>query len=91
MLFDWDKKKARTNLRDHKVSFQESATVFGNPLSETFDDPDHSIGEQRFIIIGHSENGRLLFISHTDDGETIRIISARELTSAERKQYEEGF
>ena len=91
MIFDWDKKKARTNLRDHKVSFQEAATVFGNHLSETFDDPDHSNEEQRFIIIGHSENGRLLFVSHTDDGETVRIISARQLTSAERKQYEEGF
>lgn len=91
MLFDWDRKKARTNLRDHKVSFQEAATVFGNSLSETFNEPDHSIGEQRFIIIGHSENGRLFFVSYTDDGETVRIISARELTSAERKQYEEGF
>lgn len=91
MLFDWGKKKARTNLRDHQVSFQEAATVFGNSLSETFDNPDHSIDEQRFIIIGHSESGRLLFVSHTDDGETVRIISARELTSAERKQYEEGF
>jgi uncharacterized DUF497 family protein len=91
MFFDWDKEKARTNLRDHKVSFQEAATVFGNLLSETFDDPDHSIDEQRFIIIGHSETGRLLFVSHMDDGEMVRIISARELTSAERKQYEQGF
>lgn len=91
MIFDWDEEKARTNLRNHKVSFLEAATVLGNPLSETFDDPDHSIDEQRFIIIGHSENGKLLFVSHTDNGETIRIISAREVTSAERKQYEEGF
>ncbi len=91
MIFDWDKEKARTNLRDNKVSFQEAATVFGNPLSETFDDPDHSIAEQRFIIIGHSEPGRLLFVSHMDDGEMVRIISAREVTSAERKQYEQGF
>lgn len=91
MLFDWDKKKARANLRNHKISFQEAATVFGNPLSETFDDPDHSIEEQRFIIIGHSDGGKLLFVSHTDNGETIRIISAREVTNAERKQYENGF
>ena len=61
-----------------------------NPLSDTFDDPDHSIEEQRFIIIGHSENNRLLFVSHTDNGKIVRIISAREVTSAERKQYEEG-
>ena len=91
MIFDWDKKKARTNLRDHKVSFQEAATVFGNSLADTFDDPDHSIDERRFIIIGHSESGKLLFVSHTDDGETVRIISAREVTNAERKQYEQGF
>lgn len=89
MLFDWDKEKARINLRDHNVSFQEAATVFGNPLSETYDDPDHSVDEQRFIIIGHSDNGRLLFVSHSDNDETVRIISAREVTRGERKQYEE--
>ncbi|MDQ3129472.1 MAG: BrnT family toxin [Acidobacteriota bacterium] len=91
MLFGWNKKKARTNLRNHRVSFQEAATVFGNPLSETFDDPDHSTEERRFIIIGHSDSGKLLFVSHTDDGETIRIISAREVTIGERKKYEQGF
>ncbi|MGI8669601.1 MAG: BrnT family toxin [Aridibacter sp.] len=89
MLFDWVKEKARINLRDHKVSFQEAATVFGNPLSETYDDPDHSVDEQRFIIIGHSDNGRLLFVSHSDNDETVRIISAIEVTRGERKQYEE--
>lgn len=88
MIFDWDTEKARTNLRDHNVSFQEAVTVFGNPLSDTYDDPDHSIDEQRFIIIGHSEDDRLLFVSHSDDGKTIRIISAREVTRGERKQYE---
>ena len=88
MRFDWDKNKATSNLAKHKVSFEEAATVFGNPLSDTFDDPDHSAEEQRFLIIGHSESGRLLFISHTDDGETVRIISARELTRGEREVYE---
>ncbi len=53
--FDWDKQKAASNLSKHKVSFEEAATVFGNPLSDTFDDPDHSADEQRFLIIGHSE------------------------------------
>lgn len=67
MLFDWNKQKAASNLAKHKVSFEEAATVFGNPLSDTFDNPDHSAEEQRFLIIGHSEKGRLLFISHTDD------------------------
>jgi len=86
--FDWDKNKAASNLVRHKVSFEEAATVFGDPLSDTFDDPDHSAEERRFLIIGHSEKGRLLFISHMDDGETVRIISARELTRGERESYE---
>ena len=90
MRFDWNKNKAASNLRKHKVSFEEAATVFGDPLSDTFDDPDHSAEEQRFLIIGHSEQGRLLFVSHTDDGETIRIISAREPTRTERELYEQG-
>jgi uncharacterized DUF497 family protein len=86
--FDRGKNKAASNLAKHKVSFEEAATVFGDSLSDTFDDPAHSAGEQRFLIIGHSEKGRLLFISHTDDGETVRIISAREPTRAERDAYE---
>ena len=90
MRFDWDKPKAATNLVKHKVSFEEAATVFGDPLSDTFDDPDHSIDEQRFLIIGHSDKGKLLFISHTDDGETVRIISAREPTKKERENYAQG-
>ncbi len=89
MRFDWVKNKAASNLCKHQVSFEEAATVFGNPLSDTFDDPDHSAEERRFLIIGHSEQGRLLFVSHTDDGETTRIISARELTRAEREAYEQ--
>jgi len=88
VLFDWDKNKAVTNLKKHKVSFEEAATVFGDPLSDTYDDPDNSLDEVRFLIIGHSEKGRLLFVSHTDDGETIRIISAREPTRVERESYE---
>lgn len=90
MLFDWDKKKAASNLAKHKVSFEEAATVFADPLSNTFDDPDHSAEELRFLIIGHSDKGKLLFISHTDDGETVRIISAREPTRGEQKSYEQG-
>jgi len=88
--FDWDKHKAASNLAKHKVSFEEAATVFNDPLSDTFDDPDHSAEEQRFLIIGHSEKGKLLFVSHTDDGETVRIISAREPTRTERESYEQG-
>jgi uncharacterized DUF497 family protein len=91
MIFEWNSEKAQSNLAKHEVSFQEASTVFADPLSETFNDPDHSDREQRFIIIGHSENNRLLFVSHTDNGEIVRIISAREATRTERKQYEQGF
>jgi uncharacterized DUF497 family protein len=89
VLFDWDKNKAAANLAKHNVSFEEAATVFGDPLSDTFDDPDHSADERRFLIIGRSEKGNLLFVSHTDDGETVRIISVREPTRAERESYEQ--
>lgn len=88
MRFDWDEEKAASNLAKHGVSFQEAATVFGDPLSDTFDDPDHSAEERRFLIIGLSRQGRTLIVSHTDDGETTRIISAREPTRAERESYE---
>jgi uncharacterized DUF497 family protein len=83
------KNKAASNLAKHKVSFEEAATVFDDPLSDTFDDPDHSAEERRFLIIGHSEKGRLLFVSHIDDGEIVRIISAREPTRTERELYEQ--
>ena len=90
MRFDWDKNKAASNIIKHKVLFEEAATVFGDPLSDTFDDPDHSTDERRFLIIRRSEKGKLLFVSHTDDGETVRIISAREPTRGERERYERG-
>lgn len=90
MKFAWDPKKAASNLRKHKVSFREAGSAFADPLADTFDDPDHSIGEHRFILIGHSNRGKLLFISFThDEDNTITIISARSVTRVERKQYEE--
>jgi len=89
MIFEWDPQKARLNLHKHAVSFDEAATVFNDPLSRTFDDPDHSINEQRFIIIGHSNQNRLLFVCHTDDEKIVRLISAREVTARERKYHEE--
>ena len=90
MLFKWDDNKAASNQAKHGVSFEEAATVFGDPLSDTFDDPDHSAKEHRFIIIGTSEQGRMLVVAHTDDGEIVRIISAREPTRRERESYEES-
>ena len=92
MKFEWDPQKAVRNLNDHNVSFTEAATVFHDVLSITFPDPDHSIGEDRYIIIGTSHRGRLLFVSHAERGEDrIRIISARKATRNERKFYEETY
>ena len=89
MQFEWDPAKATENLAKHGISFQEAATVFRDPLSATGADPDHSIGEERFITFGVSTSGRLLVVAHTEDGDTIRIITARPATAAERKIYEE--
>ena len=91
MEFDWDPRKAASNLRRHNVSFGEAATVFSDPLSTTVPDPDHSLNEDRSITVGLSHRGRLLMVAHAERGDRIRIISARELTRAERAQYEEGF
>jgi len=88
--FEWHGTKAATNLRKHGVPFDESATVFADPLSHAFPDPDHSDDETRFLIIGMSEAGRILVVSHTDRGETTRIISAREATRKERLFYEDN-
>ena len=90
LQFEWDPNKAASNLRWHKVSFEEAATVFQDRLSVTVPDPDHSIEEDRWIIVGMSHRFRLLIVSHTERGNRIRIISARELTPRERKEYEEG-
>jgi uncharacterized protein len=90
MQFDWNPDKARVNRAKHQVSFQEAATVFKDPLSITFPDPNHSIEEVRWVIIGQSRNGRLLFVAHTDRDNLARIISAREVTRQERLIYEES-
>ncbi len=90
MQFEWDPEKAATNLGKHGVSFDEAATVFEDDLSLNGHDPDHSVGEVRFIIFGISSAGRLLVVSHTERGNRIRIISARPATRPERRLYEEG-
>ena len=88
MRFEWDREKAKRNLKKHKVSFDEAATVFYDPLSATFADSDHSVGERRSITVGFSSRSQLLVISHTDRGKVIRIISARLATAQERKRHE---
>lgn len=90
LIFKWDKRKAAANLKKHGVSFQEAATVFGDPLSITIEDPDHSEDETRFIIIGQSYQGQTIVVAHAERGDNIRIISARLATRRERQAYEEG-
>jgi uncharacterized protein len=87
--FEWDAKKARSNLTKHDVSFEEASTVFGDPLSLTIPDPAHSQSEDRFIMLGTSHTGKLLVVVHTERGDSIRIISARRASRRERKNYEE--
>ncbi|MEA1998199.1 MAG: BrnT family toxin [Euryarchaeota archaeon] len=88
MRFEWDPKKAKRNLRKHAVSFDEAVTVFYDSLSATFDDPDHSVGEHRYITIGFSSRNRLLVVGYTERGEILRIINARPATAHERKRHE---
>lgn len=90
MEFEWNLDKAALNFEKHDVSFQEAATVFNDLLSVTFPDPDHSIRENRYVIIGISQYGQLLVVAHTDRGDKVRIISARKVTRQERRFYEEG-
>lgn len=89
LTFEWDPRKAASNLRKHGVSFLEEKTVFGDRLEGMIPDPEHSDKEERFISIGKSKMGRLLVISYTEENDRIRLISARLATRTERRQYEE--
>jgi len=88
LIFEWDYKKAKTNLEKHGISFEEASTAFRDPLSLTIDDPLHSRDEERLVLIGMSYNNHLLIVVHTERGDNIRIISARTATKKERKHYE---
>ena len=90
MEFEWDENKAEANLSKHGVSFDEAKTVFDDPLYIDFYDPDHSDDEDRYIIIGESQQRRLLIVSYTERDRQTRLISAREATRREREDYEEG-
>ena len=90
LLFEWDPKKAKRNLKMHEVSFDEASTAFRDPLSRTIDDPLHSQEEERAVLIGNSQQGRLMVIVHAERGNRIRIISARLATKKERLDYEEN-
>lgn len=90
LVFQWDPHKARTNTKKRGVSFEEAATIFGDPLSLTIEDPEHSSQENRFITIGESVEHRRLVVVHTEIEGGIRIISARIPTSREIRDYEQA-
>ena len=88
-IFEWDPAKAESNWRKHGVTFDEAATVFGDPLSVLMPDPDHSLGEQRFVLLGTSSRPRLLVVAFVERKQRTRLISARKATRGERTRYEE--
>ena len=88
MRFEWDGRKAASNVKKHGVSFDEAVTMFYDPLAATFGDPDHSQEESRLITVGYSARGRLLVVSHIERGAVTRVISARPATPRERKRHE---
>jgi uncharacterized DUF497 family protein len=90
VVFNWDPRKAAANLKKHGIDFHEAATVLKDTLSTTFPDVEHSRLEARFLTVGMSSCGRLLVVAHTEQGNTIRIISSRRATRHERRFYEEG-
>ena len=90
MQFEWDLRKASANLAKHKVSFEEAATAFGDPLGRIVPDPRHSLEEERFALLDTSKQARLLAVMYVDRRETIRIIGARRATRRERRDYEKS-
>lgn len=90
MEFEWNPDKEQSNVEKHGVDFTEAATVFGDPLELTIADPDHSVGESRFLNMGLSSLNRILVVSYTERENRIRIVSARVAAPKERRQYESG-
>lgn len=91
MIYEWDPAKAAANRRKHRVTFDEATSVFRDSFALTFDDPDHSLDERRFITIGVSARQRVLFVAHADRrGDRVRIISARRATPREAYAYQES-
>ena len=90
MEFEWDPSKSEANIKKHGVSFHEASSVFSDPSALTFGDPDHSVGERRFLTFDYSRMNQLLAIVHTERHGKTRIINARRVTRQERKIYEDG-
>jgi uncharacterized DUF497 family protein len=89
LIFEWDRLKAAQNVAKHGITFDEASSAFGDPLSSTLPDPLHSLDEQRFILLGESDRGRIVVVVHALRGENVRIISARSATRNERIIHEE--
>ncbi|MBI4601713.1 MAG: BrnT family toxin [Planctomycetes bacterium] len=90
LTFEWDEGKAASNVRKHKVSFEEAKTVFGDPFALTVHDPTHSAEEDRYVTIGRSSAGRVLVVVYTERGQNLRLITSRRAKESERRDYEEG-
>ena len=90
LKFEWDRRKAVLNIKKHRVSFEEAATAFGDPLSVTIHDPKHSDDEDRFLLLGETKDKKLVVVAHTDRKDTIRLINARPATRQEREDYEKS-
>ncbi len=90
LKFEWDRRKSILNIKKHGVSFEDAATAFGDPLSVTIHDPKHSNDEDRFLLLGETQDKKLVVVAHTDRKDTIRLINARPATRQERKDYEKS-
>ena len=88
-IFEWDPKKAESNARKHGVTFEEASTAFGDPLSLLMSDADHSLNEERYLVLGMSNQQKLLVVAFAERPPRTRLISARRATAAERRRYEE--
>ncbi|MCI0626827.1 MAG: BrnT family toxin [Acidobacteria bacterium] len=88
-VFEWDPKKAKSNARKHGVTFEEASTVLGDLLALQMPDPDHSLDEERYVVLGRSTRQRILVMSYAERPPRTRLISARQATREERRQYEE--
>ncbi len=87
-VFEWDAAKAIANVQKHRVTFDEASTVFGDPLALLMPDPDHSEGEERYLLLGMSTRQRLLVVAFSERLPQTRLISARRATRRERRRYE---
>ena len=90
LKFEWDRRKAILNIKKHGVSFEDAATAFGDPLSVTIHDPKHSDDEDRFLLLGETQDKKLVVVAHTDRKDTIRLINARPAARQEREDYEKS-